>query len=31
VDLTSRGKVARNRQWMANVDGVFTAGDMQRG
>jgi glutamate synthase (NADPH/NADH) small chain len=31
VDLTARGNVARNPQWMTNVPGVFTAGDMQRG
>jgi glutamate synthase (NADPH/NADH) small chain len=31
VDLTPRGNVARDRNWMTSVDGVFTAGDMQRG
>jgi glutamate synthase (NADPH/NADH) small chain len=31
VDLTDRGNVGRDRNWMTNVDGVFTAGDMQRG
>jgi glutamate synthase (NADPH) small chain len=31
VTLTSRGNVARDEQWMTNVPGVFTAGDMQRG
>ena len=31
VTLTSRGNVARDAQWMTNVPGVFTAGDMQRG
>jgi glutamate synthase (NADPH) small chain len=31
VKLTDRGTVARNEQWMTNVAGVFTAGDMQRG
>jgi glutamate synthase (NADPH/NADH) small chain len=31
VALTDRGAVARNDQWMTNVDGVFAAGDMQRG
>jgi glutamate synthase (NADPH/NADH) small chain len=31
VTLTDRGNVARDAQWMTNVSGVFTAGDMQRG
>ena len=31
VALTDRGNVARDGQWMTNVPGVFTAGDMQRG
>ena len=31
VTLTPRGNVARDAQWMTNVPGVFTAGDMQRG
>lgn len=31
VRLTDRGTVWRDRQWMTNVPGVFTAGDMQRG
>jgi len=31
VALTDRGTVARDAQWMTNVPGVFTAGDMQRG
>ncbi|NNE36696.1 MAG: glutamate synthase subunit beta, partial [Gammaproteobacteria bacterium] len=31
VDLTDRGNVDRDNNWMTNVDGVFTAGDMQRG
>jgi glutamate synthase (NADPH/NADH) small chain len=31
VQLTSRGNVARDEAWMTNVDGVFAAGDMQRG
>jgi len=31
VELTARGNVARDANWMSNVDGVFTAGDMQRG
>jgi glutamate synthase (NADPH/NADH) small chain len=31
VTMTDRGNVARNAQWMTNVPGVFTAGDMQRG
>jgi glutamate synthase (NADPH/NADH) small chain len=29
--LTERGNVWRDEQWMTNVPGVFTAGDMQRG
>jgi glutamate synthase (NADPH) small chain len=31
IELTSRGNVARNADWMTNVPGVFAAGDMQRG
>ena len=31
VDLTERGTVRRDAQWMTSVPGVFTAGDMQRG
>jgi glutamate synthase (NADPH/NADH) small chain len=31
VTLTARGNVGRDGKWMTNVDGVFTAGDMQRG
>jgi len=31
VELTARGTVARNADWMTNVPGVFAAGDMQRG
>ncbi len=31
VKLTDRGNVARDSNWMTNVKGVFTAGDMQRG
>jgi glutamate synthase (NADPH) small chain len=29
--LTDRGNVWRNEGWMTSVDGVFAAGDMQRG
>jgi glutamate synthase (NADPH/NADH) small chain len=31
VKLTDRSNVARDEQWMTNIPGVFTAGDMQRG
>lgn len=31
VELTDRGNVDRDKHWMTNVPGVFTAGDMQRG
>ena len=31
VKLTERGTVGRDRNWMTNVPGIFTAGDMQRG
>ena len=31
VDLDARGNVKRDARWMTSVDGVFTAGDMQRG
>jgi glutamate synthase (NADPH) small chain len=31
VTMTNRGNVGRDAQWMTNVAGVFTAGDMQRG
>ena len=30
-ELTDRGNVARDEQWMTSVPGVFAAGDMQRG
>ncbi len=29
--LNARGNVIADKNWMTNVDGVFTAGDMQRG
>lgn len=29
--VTERGNVWRDANWMTNVPGVFTAGDMQRG
>jgi glutamate synthase (NADPH/NADH) small chain len=31
VKMTERGNVGRDANWMTNVPGVFTAGDMQRG
>ena len=31
VKITERGNVWRDANWMTNVPGVFTAGDMQRG
>lgn len=31
MTMTNRGNVARNERWMTSLDGVFTAGDMQRG
>jgi glutamate synthase (NADPH/NADH) small chain len=31
VKLTERGNVWRDENWMTSEDGVFTAGDMQRG
>jgi len=31
VKLTGHGNVARDQNWMTNVPGVFTCGDMQRG
>ena len=31
VTLTDRGNVAGDGNWMTSVDGVFAAGDMQRG
>ena len=31
VKLTERGNVKRDENWMTNIPGVFTAGDMQRG
>jgi glutamate synthase (NADPH) small chain len=31
IALTERGTVARDRNWMTSVPGVFAAGDMQRG
>ena len=31
VELTDRGNVAQDKNWMTNVKGVFTAGDMHRG
>jgi glutamate synthase (NADPH) small chain len=31
VRLTERGTVWRDETWMTSVEGVFTAGDMQRG
>ncbi len=31
VNLTDRGNVWRDANWMTSVPGVFTAGDMQRG
>lgn len=31
IELDARGNVVCDTNWMTNVDGVFTAGDMQRG
>ncbi len=31
VELSERGNVKRDQNWMTSVPGVFTAGDMQRG
>ena len=31
VRLTERGNVWRDERWMTSEEGVFTAGDMQRG
>ena len=31
VKMNERGNVARDKNWMTSVEGVFTAGDMQRG
>ncbi|MGK0297076.1 MAG: glutamate synthase (NADPH/NADH) small chain [Gammaproteobacteria bacterium] len=31
VKLTDRGNVDRDKEWMTNIPGIFTAGDMQRG
>ena len=31
VKITDRGNVWHDGNWMTNVDGVFTAGDMQHG
>jgi glutamate synthase (NADPH/NADH) small chain len=31
VQMTDRGTVWRDANWMTSVPGVFTAGDMQRG
>ncbi len=31
LELDERGNVIADRNWMTNVDGVFVAGDMQRG
>src|SRR5207249_1359662 len=31
IELSARGTVARNADWMTNVPGVFATGDMQRG
>jgi glutamate synthase (NADPH/NADH) small chain len=31
VQITERGNVWRDGNWMTSVPGVFTAGDMQRG
>lgn len=31
IELSERGNVMHYDNWMTNVDGVFTAGDMQRG
>ena len=31
LELTERGNVARDQNWMTSAPGVFTCGDMQRG
>jgi glutamate synthase (NADPH/NADH) small chain len=31
VKLTDSGNVDRDKEWMTNIPGIFTAGDMQRG
>jgi len=31
LELSARGNVKTDRNWMTSVPGVFTAGDMQRG
>lgn len=31
IEFDNRGNVVCDQNWMTNVDGVFTAGDMQRG
>ena len=31
VQLTDRGTVSRDKQWMTSTPGIFTAGDMQKG
>jgi glutamate synthase (NADPH/NADH) small chain len=31
IELDPRGNVVCDTNWMTNVDGIFTAGDMQRG
>ena len=31
IELTERGNVAKDAEWMTNVPGVFVAGDMTRG
>jgi glutamate synthase (NADPH/NADH) small chain len=31
VRITERGNVWRDANWMSSVEGVFSAGDMQRG
>lgn len=31
VKVTDRGNVWHDNNWMTNVDGIFTAGDMQHG
>jgi len=31
VEITARGTVRRDANWMTNIPGVFAAGDMQRG
>ena len=31
VGLSERGNVQRDANWMTSVDGVFAAGDIQRG